>query len=74
MKLKTNQELETIEGLFPKKIRNNENKNEINEIKKWEEKIKRKDLIYKANKYKYDLQQHETTRSFGESIYIGRIL
>ena len=47
-----NQELESTEGLFPKKIRNNE----IDEIKKWDKKIKRKDLIYKANKYKYDFQ------------------
>ena len=37
-----NQELESIEGLFPKKIRNNEIKNEIDEIKKWEEKFKEK--------------------------------
>ena len=40
---KKNQELETIEGIFPKKIRHNEIKNEIDEIKKWEEIIKRKD-------------------------------
>ena len=37
-----NQELESIEGLFPKKIRNNEIKNEMDEIKKWEEKFKEK--------------------------------
>ena len=42
------------------------------EIKKWEEKIKRKDLIYKVNKYKYDFQQYETIRYFGESIYTGK--
>ena len=40
---KKNQELETIEGIFPKKIRHNEIKNELDEIKKWEEIIKRKD-------------------------------
>ena len=38
-----------------------------------EGKIKRKELIYKANKYKYDFQQYETIRSFGESIYAGKI-
>ena len=54
-------------------MRTNEIKNEINEIKKWEEKIKRKDLIYKANKYKYDFQKYEAIRSFGVSIYIGKI-
>ena len=37
-----------------------------------ERKIKRKELIYKANKYKYDFQQYETIRSFGESIYAGK--
>ena len=35
-----NEELESIEGLIPKKMKNNEIKNEIDEIKKWEEKKK----------------------------------
>ena len=51
---KKKQELESIEGLFSKKMRNIEIKNEIDEIKKWEEKIKQKDLKYKTNKYTYD--------------------
>ena len=35
-------------------------KNEIDEIKKWEAKIRRKlDLVHKARKYKYDFQQYE---------------
>ena len=39
-----------------------------------EEKITQKDLIiYKPNEYKYDFQQNETTRFFGESIYTGKI-
>ena len=42
-------------------------------LKKREEKIKQKDLIYKANKYKCNFQQYETIRSFGESIYNGKI-
>ena len=41
-------------------MRNNETKNEIDEIKKSEEKNTQKDLIYKANKYKYNFQQYET--------------
>ena len=41
-------------------------------LKKWAGKIKRKGLIYKTNKYKYDFQQYETIRSFGESIYIDK--
>ena len=36
-------------------------------------KIKRKDLIYRTNKSKYDFQQYETLRSFDESIYAGKI-
>ena len=54
VKPEENQELESIEWLFPKKIRNNEIKNQIDEIKTWEEKIKWKDLTYKASKYKYN--------------------
>ena len=42
-------------------------------IKNWEEKIKWKNLIHKANKYKYHFQQYQTIRSFGESIYSGKI-
>ena len=48
--------IKSVEGIFPKEKRTNEINNEIDEIKKWKEKIKRKDLKYKANKYKYDLQ------------------
>ena len=48
-------------------------KNKIDDIKKREDKIKRKDLKYKAGNYKYDFQQYEMIRSFGESIYSGRI-
>ena len=38
--LKPEEELESIEGLFPKNMRTDETKNEICEIKNWEEKIK----------------------------------
>ena len=48
-------------------------KNEMDEIKKWEDKIRRKDLKYESGKYKYDYQQYETMRSFGESFYSGKI-
>ena len=34
----------SIEGILPKEMRTNEIKNEIFEIKNWEEKIKREDL------------------------------
>ena len=39
---KKNQKLKSIEEHFPKGIRNDEFNNEIDEIKKWEEKIKQK--------------------------------
>ena len=45
-------------------MRTDEIKNEIDEKRKLEEKIKRKDLKYKTNKYLYDFQQFETIRSF----------
>ena len=50
-------------------MRTNLIKNEIDEIKKCEEKIKRKDLKYETKKYIYDFQQYETIRSFGESVH-----
>ena len=46
-----------MEGLFPKVVRTKEIKNEIDEIKKWKEKIRWKDLVYKTNKYKYNFHQ-----------------
>ena len=54
-------------------MRANKIKNEIYEIKKWEEKLKRKDLIYKKNNYIYNLLQFETIRPFGDNIYFGKI-
>ena len=51
--------------------RANEIKNEIDEIKKWEEIIKRKDLKYETNKYR--IQQFKTIKSFGDCIYNGKI-
>ena len=44
-----------------------------NEVNKWEEKNKRKDLLYKTNKYKYYIQQYEKIRSLGESVYAYKI-
>ena len=40
LKQEENQELESIEGLFPNNMRTNEMKNETDEIKKEQEKIK----------------------------------
>ena len=42
-------------------------------LKRQEEKISRKIQYYKTNKYKYDFQQYDTIRSFGDSIYNGKV-
>ena len=55
-------------------MRNNKTRNQIDKIKKWEEKFKRKDLKYETKKYIYNFQQYETIRFFGENIYTGKII
>ena len=54
-------------------MRVDEIKNEIDETKKWEDKIKQKDLKYEADKHRYDFQRYGMIRSFGESIYFCKI-
>ena len=51
----------------------NEIKLEKDEIKKWKEMIKRKDLKCEANKYKFDFQLFKTIKSFRNTIYNGKI-
>ena len=53
-------------------MRNKEIKNELDKIKRWEEKIERKDLEYETKKYIYDFKIYETIRSFGDNIYTGK--
>ena len=65
--------LKSAKGLFPNEMRTNEIKNETDEIKKWEEKIRREDLVYETNKYKCDFQQYDVIKAFGDSIYNGKI-
>ena len=48
-------------------------KNEIDEKRECEGKIKWRDVKYKTNKYLYDFQKFETIRSFGDSIFTGKI-
>ena len=54
-------------------MRTNTIKNEIDEIEKQENEIKRNYLKYETNKYIFDFQQFETVRSFGDNIYTGKI-
>ena len=67
------QKLESIEGILLKDLENSEIKNERNEIKKLEEQISRNDLKYESSKYKYDFAKFETVKSFGYSIFSGKI-
>ena len=55
-------------------MKNNEIKNETDEIRKWRGKVQRGNLKYEAVKYKFDFQQYETIRSYDESIYAGKLI
>ena len=59
--------------MFPKETRANKIKNEIYEINKWEDKIKREDLKYKTKIFTYEFYQYETIIYFGDDIYTGKI-
>ena len=54
-------------------MRTNEIKIELNEVKKWEEKIIRNDLKYGTKNYTYDSQAFQTIRFFGDNITSGKI-
>ena len=54
LKPEKKEDKKSVEGIFPKAIRNNEIKNQLYDTKTWEEKIKRKDLKYRENKHTYD--------------------
>ena len=40
-----------MKDFFPKDMRSTEIKKELNGVKEWEERIKRKDLKYETNRY-----------------------
>ena len=46
-----NQELKSIEGIFPKNMRTNEIKNERDEIQKYKKKNTQKHLKYETDRY-----------------------
>ena len=67
-------EIKSVEGLFAKYMRTNEIKNKINDIKKWQSKIKWKDLKYEAKNYIFDLQRYDTAiRASVDNICSGKI-
>ena len=55
-----------IEAIFPKELKNKENKNKSNEIKKLQGKFDRSHLKYETNKCIYDFQQPQTIISFDD--------
>ena len=63
-----------IAGIFPKDLESSEITNEINEIKKLEQKINRNDLVYESSKYVYDFRRFRTIKSFGDSILLVKKL
>ena len=56
---KNKRNIKSVKESFPKDTRTNEINDEIDEIKKWQEKIKRKDLKYEPKNYIYNFQQYE---------------
>ena len=52
-------------------MKNDETKNEIYEIKKWENEINR--IYIYIYIFIYIFQQYDKVRSFGDSIYTGKI-
>ena len=65
--------IKSIKAIFTKELQNKEIQYEINQIKKVEEKVQRKDLICETNKHTYHFYQFETVRSFGDSIFSSKI-
>ena len=50
-----------------------ESRKELNKIKEIEINVDREKLIYKTNKHTYEFRKFKTVRTFGESIYNGKI-
>ena len=54
-------------------MRTNEIKNDIDEVKKWEDKIKQINFKHETKKHIFDFQQFELIRSVGDNIQTGKI-
>ena len=63
------QDIKWIERVFSKDTKTIEVKYELYETKKWDKKIKWKDLKYETKNYIYHFQLYETIRSFRKKIY-----
>ena len=72
--LKSDNKKFTIEDVIPKSaFANDKAKEEFNKIKKIEDTIDRKKLVYKASGNTYDFRKFTTIRTFGEDISDGKI-
>ena len=65
------EDIKAIEHIFPKEIRSNETKNEIDKNKKWQEKSKQNNSKYETKKYISDFPQYETmNKTFFVKVFI----
>ena len=67
--LKLKDQTKSIEEIFPKGHESDEIKNELDKIKRYENKLIRDNLFYESTKQVYDFKIFKTIRSFGDSIY-----
>ena len=69
----TKRTTKSIEGIFPEGYESVEIKNELNEIKEYEKKVNRKNMIYYSSKEPFDFRMFKTIRSFSDDIYSSKI-
>ena len=71
--MKPKEQTKSIEGIFPEGYESVEIKNELNEIKEYEKKVNRKNMIYYSSKEPFDFRMFKTIRSFSDDIYSSKI-
>ena len=71
--IKPKEQTKSIEGIFPEGFESVEIKNELNEIKEYEKKVNRKNMIYYSSKEPFDFRMFKTIRSFSDDIYSSKI-
>ena len=63
----------SIDGIFPEGYESVEINNEVDKIKEYEKKVNKNNIIYYSSKESFNFKAFKTVRSFGESIYSGKI-
>ena len=58
----------SIKGIYPGGYESVKIKNEVDNIKEYENKVNRNDIIYYSSKEPFDFNAFEAIRSFGENI------